>query len=212
MKGFAPGRTVVRRYWRAGRIGFLNVMRVIADDERGLRLWQPAGTPFWRLMTPDGRTHHDGTIDELDDVRLTELTWQGTDMLVFMPPGEPWSVWWFFAPGGGFRQWYVNLEDPFRRWDDGEVAGVDTADHALDIRVAPNGVWNWKDEDEFAERTGHPLYWTAGEAAAIRARGEKLAARAEAKEFPFDGTWCDFRPDPAWPVPQRPDGWDRPRA
>ena len=23
VKGFAPGRTVVRRYWRGGRIGFL---------------------------------------------------------------------------------------------------------------------------------------------------------------------------------------------
>jgi hypothetical protein len=212
MKGFATGRTVVRRYWRAGRIGFLNVMRVVADDERGLRLWQPAGTPFWRLMTPDGRTHHDGRIDELDDVSLTELIWQGSDMLVFMPPGEAWSVWWFFAPGGAFREWYVNLEDPYRRWDDGPAAGVDTADHALDLRVTPDGAWRWKDEDEFALRTGHPLYWSGEEAVAIRAQGEALAARAEARRFPFDGTWCDFRPDPAWPELRLPPGWDRPRA
>ncbi|HEX2774384.1 MAG TPA: DUF402 domain-containing protein, partial [Micromonosporaceae bacterium] len=84
--------------------------------------------------------------------------------------------------------------------------------HALDVWVEPDRTWRWKDEDEFAEKTGHPLYWTAEEAAAIRARGEALAARAEARQFPFDGTWCDFRPDPAWPVPQRPAGWDRPRA
>jgi hypothetical protein len=212
VKRFAPGRTVVRRYWRGGRIGFLNAMRVVADDERGLRLWQPAGAPYWRLMTPDGRTHHAATIDRLGDVSLTELTWQGSDMLVFMPPGEAWSVWFFFTPGGAFMQWYVNLEDPFRRWDDGAAAGVDTADHALDIRVTPDGAWRWKDEDEFAEKTGHPLYWTPAEAAAIRARGEALAARAEAKEFPFDGTWCDFVPDPSWSRPQRPPGWDRPRA
>jgi hypothetical protein len=212
VKRFAPGRTVVRRYWRGGRIGFLNAMRVVADDERGLRLWQPAGAPYWRLMTPDGRTHHAATIDRLGDVSLTELTWQGSDMLVFMPPGEAWSVWFFFTPGGAFMQWYVNLEDPFRRWDDGAAAGVDTADHALDIRVTPDGAWRWKDEDEFAEKTGHPLYWTPAEAAAIRARGVALAARAEAKEFPFDGTWCDFVPDPSWSRPQRPPGWDRPRA
>jgi hypothetical protein len=35
---------------------------------------------------------------------------------------------------------------------------------------------------------------------------------AEAGEFPFDGTWCDLRPDPSWPPLWRPDDWDRPRA
>lgn len=35
----------------------------------------------------------------------------------------------------------------------------------------------------------------------------------EAGAFPFDGTWCDFRPDPAWAVPaELPAGWDRPRV
>jgi hypothetical protein len=208
---FQPGRTVLRRYWRGGRLGFLNVFRVVADDERGLVLWQPAGTPYWRMMTPDGRTHHDGALDTLGPISLTELTWQGSDMLVVMRPDEAWSVWWWFD-GASFTGYYVNLEDPYRRWDDGNVAGVDTADHALDLVVTPDHQWRWKDEDEFAERIGHPLYWTAEEAAAIRACGARLAARVEAKEFPFDGSWCDFRPDPAWPMPQRPDGWDRPRA
>lgn len=40
-----------------------------------------------------------------------------------------------------------------------------------------------------------------------------MIALAEAGAFPFDGTWLDFRPDPAWPPipPDLPDGWDRPR-
>lgn len=92
------------------------------------------------------------------------------------------------------------------------AAGVDTADHALDIVVTPARERRWKDEGEFAARTGHPLYWTADEAAVIRATGEELVARAEAGGYPFDGTWCDFRPDPSWPALRRPDGWDRPRA
>jgi hypothetical protein len=33
----------------------------------------------------------------------------------------------------------------------------------------------------------------------------------EAGEFPFDGTWTDFVPDPSWQTPtDLPDGWDRP--
>ena len=208
---FVPGRTVLRRYWRGEHLGFLNVLRVVADDERGLVLWQPAGTSYWRLMTPDGRTHHDGPLDSLEQASLTELTWQGSDMLVVMRPDEPWSVWWWFD-AGVFAGYYVNLEDPYLRWDDGVAAGVDTADHALDIVVTPTREWRWKDEGEFATRTGHPLYWTADEAAVIRATGEELVARVEAGRYPFDGTWCAFRPDLSWPAPRRPDGWDRPRA
>ena len=30
-------------------------------------------------------------------------------------------------------------------------------------------------------------------------------------KFPFDGTWCEFRPDPAWER-ALPAGWDRPRC
>jgi hypothetical protein len=148
----------------------------------------------------------------LGDLTLTELTWRGSDMLVFMPLGEAWSVWFFFAPGAAFKEWYVNLEDPYRRWDDGGAAGVDTADHALDIRVAADGRWRWKDEEEFSAKTGHPDYWSSAHAADIRATGERLVELIEAAGFPFDGTWCDFRPGPSWPTPQRPRGWDRPRA
>jgi hypothetical protein len=203
---------VLRRSWRGGLISFLNVTRAVSDDDRGLLLWQPTGTPYWRLVSPDGRTHHDAPVDGLPDARLTELTWQDVDVLMLMPPDRAYAVWWFFRPGGGFQRWYVNLEDPCARWDDGAAAGVDTADHALDLLVEPDRAWRWKDEDELARRTGHPLYWDATGAAAIRACGERVAALVEAGAFPFDGTWTDFRPDPDWEIPHRPPGWDRPRA
>jgi hypothetical protein len=35
----------------------------------------------------------------------------------------------------------------------------------------------------------------------------------EAGRFPFDGTWCDYRPDPQWTIPGPvAAGWDRPRV
>jgi hypothetical protein len=40
-----------------------------------------------------------------------------------------------------------------------------------------------------------------------------MIALAEAGEYPFDGSWVDFQPDPAWVMPDAlPTGWDRPRA
>ena len=212
---FRPGQVVLRRYWRAGRLSFLELTRVVSDDERGLRLWLSAGTPYWRVVAADGRTHHDAPLDQLgEDARLTQLTWSGSDVMMWLPPGgEAYSVWWFFdAATGDFRGWYVNLEEPFVRWEH----GVDSADNALDVWVEPDRTWRWKDTGEFEGRIGYPGYWTAAEAAAIRAAGERSIKAAEAGVFPFDGTWCDMRRDQlgvdASAPLVRPAGWDGPRA
>ncbi len=206
---FTPGQTVLRRYFVGDRLTFINVVRVIADDERGLRLWWPAGASYWRMIDVRGRTHHDVALHDMDSPRLTELTWEGADVLVFVPPRAAFSVWWFFDPETKiFKNWYGNLEVPYVRWD----GGVDSSDQALDVLVAADGRWRLKDVDEFEARIGQPGYWTASAAAEVRAEAERLGKIADAREFPFDGTWCDFRPDPDWSVPVRPDGWDAPRA
>jgi hypothetical protein len=31
-----------------------------------------------------------------------------------------------------------------------------------------------------------------------------VLAEVAGGRFPFDGSWCDFRPDPSWPVPPLP--------
>lgn len=124
-----------------------------------------------------------------------------------------YSLWLFFGPDGAFRSWYVNLERPVARWDDGRLAGLDTLDYDLDIVAQPDRAWRWKDEDEFAYHLAHPdVYWCEDEQA-VRAEGRRVAQLIETGAPPFDGSWTDFRPDPAWPVPAEiPAGWDRPRA
>src|SRR5438477_7826773 len=112
---FQPGQTILRRYFRRDRLSFLNVCRVLADDEQGLRMWIPIGTPFWRLLTPDGRDGHQAPVDEMVDAVLGELIWQGSHVMAFMPTGAAHSIWWFFAPDGEFQGWYGNLEEPYVR-------------------------------------------------------------------------------------------------
>jgi hypothetical protein len=69
--------------------------------------------------------------------------------------------------------------------------------------VAPDRTWVWKDEDEMAERIGWPHYFDQDGADRSRAEGERLIELVEAGEYPFDGTYTDFRPDPAWQSPRR---------
>ena len=210
---FATGRDMLYRDFRGdGQLVLVMPQRVVADAERGLLTWRPIGTPWLFRRAADGRDRREVPLDQRSAVewRLARQTWTGLHVLHLFRPGLAHSVWWMFNPDFTFNRWYVNLEAPFTRWADDELAGVDTFDHALDIVVTPDRQWRWKDEQEHQERIGHPAYWTADRAAEIRSEGERVIEDIEAARFPFDGTWCDFRPDPAWPLPALPPaGWDR---
>ncbi|MEV6848273.1 DUF402 domain-containing protein [Actinoplanes sp. NPDC051411] len=202
---FAPGRVVLRRYFRASTYSFVKPMVVVRDDEAGLLLWMPAGTGVAGLEDQDSRNLHAVSLGEMREPRLVRKTWGENDVLILMPPGAAHSVWWFFRQAE-FAGWYVNLETPSTRHDE----GVDATDLVLDVVVAPDRTWVWKDEDEMADRIGRPDYFDRDGADEIRAEGERVIKLIEAGDYPFDGTWTDFRPDPAWPAPTLPVGWDRP--
>lgn len=207
---FAPGEPVMRRHWRGGRITLMQLTRVAADDTQGLRLWMPAGYPYWRVA--EDNAHRGEHLDRVGPVQMIRLVSAGADTMIWLPPGgEPYSVWWFWRDGT-FEGWCVSLEEPAVRWADMGAAGVDTADHALDLWVSPTLQWHWRDEEEFRARTGHPMYWSATKAQRIRATGQRMIELAARGEFPFDGTWCGYRSDAAWTVPALPAGADRPRA
>ncbi len=213
MVTFERGRLVLRRQFQ--RDALLNrvwVGHVAADDDRGLWVWFRDGSAFRDIGAADGRPFRDVPFAEWGSTSkaLREVAWAG-DMLIFHPPGEAHSVWFFFDDGR-FTKWYVNLEEPGIRWDDGEAAGIDTVDFDLDLVVEPDRRWRWKDEAEFRAHLEHPdVYWV-DDAEAVWAEGRRVVKLIEGGDFPFDGTGTDIRPDPSWTRPTTlPPGWDRPR-
>jgi uncharacterized protein DUF402 len=209
------GQLMVRRQFHRGEsLGRCWVGQVAAENEHGLWLWVASGSAFRDVGAADGRLFREVPFGEWGRTAraMRELHWGG-DMLMLHPTSGSYSVWLFFEPDGSFRNWYVNLEEPPIRWDDGHLAGLDTVDQDLDIVVGPDRAWRWKDEAEFEAHLQHPdVYWVP-DAEAVRAEGERLIKLIEAGEFPFDGTATDFRPDPAWTIPTTmPAGWDRRRA
>ncbi|MBW6437897.1 DUF402 domain-containing protein [Actinoplanes hulinensis] len=211
--GFEPGRLILHRDTHHGRIAFVHPGRVVSDDDRGLLIWVARGSVIAVETTLDGRFPRDLAFADWMAAERSPRTarWRGPGVLRFFPPGENHSVWFFRDDEGHFTEYYVNLEESAVRWDDGVAAGIDVIDQDLDIVAQPGGTWRWKDEDDFAERLAHPdLYWVPDEAA-VWAEGRRVIKKIESGEFPFDGTWTDFRPDPSWPAPEElPDGWDRP--
>jgi len=188
---------LLRRYFRGPYVSWVQAVQPVADDERGLLVWLPAGAGFACRLPPGDAP----TVEDYGAAPLQRRTWTDRDALILHPPGAAHSLWWFFRDQR-FLGWYVNLETVLSR----HPGGIDVLDHHLDIVVDPDRTWHWKDEAAFAACIDRPGFWTATEAAAIRAEGERVLTRLAPAAFPFDGTLCDFRPDPAWPLPKLPAG------
>ena len=214
---FTPGRVVLHRHFARDVLVWAPLVRVVADDDLGLRLWLPHGTPLIRELTLNGENPRDMPFAEWIESpkHVVVESYRGPSILKFNPRGAAYSVWWLWAPDGRFAAWYVNLEEPSVRWDDGSTggaAGVDLTDQDLDIWVWPDRQWAFKDDDELEERLAFPDHYWVADGEDVRARARAMIPVIEAGTFPFDGTWCDFRPDPQWTLPEPARaGWDRPR-
>ncbi|MFD9288626.1 DUF402 domain-containing protein [Streptomyces sp. NPDC060030] len=175
-------------------------VRLVERTDEGQWVWLESGTPMWRTELPL-RTHLRDIAPENRPPHgypARAGRWPRGSALIHQPAGAAHAVFWFFGRGQKFRGWYVNLEHRTHHGED-----IDVTDHELDVLVAPDRNWQWKDERSFAEKTGHPAYWSAKEAAAIRTEGRRLARLAETGAFPFDGSWCEFKPPPHWTTPPR---------
>lgn len=202
-----PGEQVVYRSRPGGDVGYVMPCIVVEDTPEFVVLFQPTGTvckkrtgrrggPTGRVMLPDG---WDGGHED--------VTWSGPPKLRFYAWGSAHSILRSWdSEADRAEGWYINLEAP---WTPTSI-GFDTRDHILDITVSPDlSSWAWKDEDElaWAVEVGKCDY-TPESARAIRAEGERALEKLERRHRPFGDDWHRWRPDPRWPIPTLPEGWD----
>ena len=131
--------------------------------------------------------------------------WIENEALVLYRPGEAHSVWLYWSGADHrFREWYVNLEEPWRR----TPIGFDSRDNLLDIVVAADlSTWEWKDEDELAWAIDSGRH-TADEAIAFRHEGHRALEQLRRGAFPFERDWPNWKPDHRWSAPNLPSGWN----
>jgi len=188
------GQRVTLRFVQRGVVRSAQASLVVEDGPKRTVLYMPMGT----LAQNSQIDFETGAIDG-----PRAAVWHSTDVLRLIEPGAMHMISLMFQGGGGpLLCWYVDFIDPVRRTGDGFV----TWDLSLDIVVAPNMRWQWKDEDHFAhiQRLG----WVSPEkATAIRREGERVIERIERKSRPFDEPWPSWRINPPWPKPALPDDW-----
>jgi hypothetical protein len=197
----------IQEVWR-GRLWAARPARVVQDDGELLVLWCPGGTPWKVAATPPHRTSPDGRTAWYADLLtggdwvLTDAIWR-TPTLWLVRESDWYAVWVAVLGSADGWQWYVNLQEPFVR----TPSGIRATDLMLDVVVDPDRSWRLKDEADFEALLSHGLV-DAQTAAAVRLDAERSIERIEQGDWPFDGSWLDWRPDPAWPLPELPEGWD----
>lgn len=199
MRRFEPGETIALRQTWNGRVWAARPATVVEDDPRQTMLFIPIGI---RWMAP----FHDGDRLKIpqSEFELVPQRYEDLHVLSFSWPDRWYAVLLFLRPAGSPDSWYVNLEEPLRRTE----LGFDTLDHELDVVVELDGSWRWKDEDDLAEAIRRGVI-PAEDEPRMRADGERAVRSILDREPPFDRDWTAWRPDPSWPVPVLPEGWDR---
>jgi hypothetical protein len=193
-----PGEPALFRFVWPWKVFSAKPATVVEHTLDRVVLWLASGTstkapPGFRVAIPDlpaGKWPH------------VDWRWFGSRLMIWQA-GDSHSVYVQWNDDGEFIGWYVNLEHPWRR----SPLGFDTTDHLLDIWIATDRSWRWKDEEDLA-KAGEVGIFTSERANAIRAEGERAIERIEAWTAPFDEGWESWRPDSEWPLPTVPAGWD----
>jgi hypothetical protein len=172
-----------------GRVWRANPARFVAERDGEVALWSPAGITRRLPVDATGREIRIPTADWILGQDVTR-----SDFLCLHYPQRAYSLWLAWSDKG-FEYWYVNLERPLGR----SPVGWDYVDHKLDLIVRADGAIEWKDEDELAQAAAAGLL----DEQAIRADADRVIA-----DPPWPTGWEDWQPDPAWPAPRLPEGWD----
>ena len=173
-------------------------MTVVEDSVERLVLFLAAGTPTLMSKPRDPAQPKPWGPGQWD---LVPSAWSRWQTLLVHLPGEWRATWLRWTPEWEFLGWYVNLQEPLwrTRW------GFDIRDLQLDILVAPDRAWRWKDEDDLARSIDCGLI-SAENADMTRRSAAETIALIEAGAWPFDDAVKDWRPPEGWAMPELPVG------
>ena len=201
------GDQIVLRYSWDDRLSWVEPVTVVEDSSELIALYLAIDTPIKRPVGKDGLPIPRFQAYESQDPvpwQLGDGQWVEHAVLWLARPGAAHAIGLFWQGAERvFVGWYGNLQAPLVR----TPIGFDSTDHVLDVQIAPDRTWNWKDEDEFAI-VQHRGLITPAEAVEIRAEGARVITALEQGSWPFTSGWEHWQPDPAWPIPALPDRWD----
>jgi hypothetical protein len=204
-----PGETSVLRGIFNERVWLAQSVIILKDTLEetilllmpGARCAYPEG--YWRWKHGDYSQGNRWQDVKHNSWRLREFGWLNNRFLIFLNPGKYYAIYSIWRQATDqFQGYYIDFQLPFTRTN----LGFDTFDLELDIVIDPQFNWAWKDEHEYRDGIQAGVLQNKWIEAIEMAKPEALA-RIEGRQYPLDGSWLDWRPDPSWSPPALPDGW-----
>lgn len=205
---FEPGSMIVAREVWHDLLWAARPAVVVSDDGVELVHWSPAGTVgcFATSRFFPGRDHLPREERQLVSLQTKQWHYRGVPArgtkLTFVRDDSWASIEATWNPDGSFAHWYVNFQRPIARTS----SGYDTLDLVIDIMVARDWTWTWKDEEPFRAAIRREIF-DADVEVAIGAEAERIQEQIESRSGPFDSRWIDWSPPREWPAPALPNGF-----
>lgn len=191
MGASAVGATWCMRFFHSGVVAFAWPVEPVASSSDAVVVGLATGTAG---LVPVGYPEDKDLLDDQarrGEFRHVERIWDTTHCLHVFQPDQWWGTRLMWdASTGEFLCWYVDFLRPVHS----HGSFVDSRDLSLDIVVFPDGSILWKDEDRYAEKINLGLISDEERSNVDRARADAVAA-IEHRQFPFDETYLDWRPD-----------------
>lgn len=197
-----PGQCVVMRHVR-GQWIWAVAATVVEDSGTFVALYVQPGNGMSRMGDANGQP----TRAFVDASTRVPGVWAHHHQLILVREGDRHAVQLFWTEDEWeFRCWYINFQEPLRRF----ALGFESMDLTLDLVIAPGlERWTWKDEDEFDYGIQGGWY-TPDLLVDLKAYGQGVLEDVAARRPPFDHPWDAWRPDPSWTAVGLPQGWDSP--
>jgi len=197
------GDTAILRDIAFDQILFARSATVVRDSPDETILWLQSGNQY---AAPD--SYINGTFDRgrrwlNKNWNLVTTKWWKSNVLIILLPGKYYSIYYFWEEHSfDFVCYYVNFQLPYNR----SLIGFDTLDLDLDIVVKKDLTWHWKDLDDYSKgiESGGILKKWADE---IDQSKEEVLRMIESANYPFDGKFLNWNPNPSWRKCQFPANW-----
>jgi predicted RNA-binding protein associated with RNAse of E/G family len=202
-----PGDVIAGRGIYRERVWNVVPAFVVADSSEELVLALIPGTEcMYEENYAKGKKNNSRRSDYKDeDWVLKEFVWRTNRVLSIVEPEKYYSIMFFWNhEHNKFLGYYVNFQLPFKR----SHCGFDTLDLDLDIHIEPDLSFHWKDEDDYQIAVDRGVIfseWIQG----IEDAKKEIFDKLERRQYPFDGAWLNWMPDPNWSPPKLPLNWDK---
>jgi protein associated with RNAse G/E len=202
-----PGEVVTWRGIFNGRVWHAQPTIVVKDSPEELVLTLLPGTECAADENyPKGKKYGKRRWEFMDnDWTLAKYTWHTNRLLLILEPETYYSTIYFWNhTSNEFVCYYINFQQPFKRVH----CGIDTLDLELDIIINSDFSYEWKDRSDYEMCISAGMI-TPEWVQEIDKAKEDILGRLAKRQYPLDGSWLDWMPDPNWSPPKLPENWDK---